>query len=47
VADPDVMADMDAMALAPFEKPGFVALVREISAGAIGEMRACVVRCIG
>src|SRR5580704_5493672 len=36
--DPDVMADIDALALAPFEELGLVALAGEIGAGAIGEV---------
>ena len=39
VADPDVVADMDAMPAPPFEELGLVALARKIGAGAIGEMR--------
>src|SRR5262249_51165941 len=37
--DPDVVADMNAMALAPFEEFGVVALARKIGARTISEMR--------
>src|ERR1700751_3821772 len=39
MADPDVVADLDAMALAPCEELGLVVFAREVCAGAISEVR--------